>query len=148
MIVEVAGNERDIQVAGLANRFPIVQRFQDGQETRVFLDVTSNSVEIASTHMSWRLAPTFKCCARRGYGDIYIGTIGSSNLCQRFTGRGIDAVKILTTGRLDPLVIDEQTKGLSLLDPLQCRRFCFLCRPVLHSFIYLHKYKNVPPAIV
>ena len=118
MIVKVAGNQRDIQVAGLADRFAIIQRFQHGQEARVFLDVTGNSIQVASAHMSWRLAPAFECCARRRHGRIDIGTIGSSDLCQRFTRRGINAIKVLTTGRFDPAVIDEQTEGLPLLNPL------------------------------
>ena len=58
--------------------------------------------------MPRRLAPRFKGGTSGSHRRIHIGTIGSSYARQRLTRRGINTLKILTAGRLNPLIIDEQ----------------------------------------
>ena len=87
MVVEVTGDERDIDISRLTDGLAVIQRFQHGQQTRVFLDVTCDGIHVASAYMSWRLAPCFKGLSCGGYGGIDVGTAGGSNLRQRLTGR-------------------------------------------------------------
>ena len=47
MVVEVAGDERDIEVAGFADRFTIVHRLQDRQKSGMFLDEAGNRIKVA-----------------------------------------------------------------------------------------------------
>ena len=45
-MVEVAGDERDVDVAGFANGLAIVESFEDGEAAGVFLDLAGESVEV------------------------------------------------------------------------------------------------------
>ena len=82
MIVEVTSDERNIQVARLANGFAVIQRLQHRQQTRVLLNMPRNGIHIASAYMSRRLAPGLKGCTGGSDSSIHIGTIGGGNLCQ------------------------------------------------------------------
>src|SRR6266516_5291831 len=106
----MASNEWYVNVTRLTNGFAVIQRFQDGQQARVLLDVTRNSIHVACAYMPRRFAPRFKGCPRCRNSSINISASSGSNLCQRLTGRRIDAIDILTIGRLDPLVINEQVE--------------------------------------
>ena len=147
MIVEVARDERDIQVACLADSFTIVQRLQYRQQARVFLDMTRDGIHVARTHMTRRLAPALKSCTGGCHGSIDIGAIGGCNLCQRFPIRRIDALKVLPTGGSNPLVVDKEAKGLMLLDPLQGRSSRFWRGSILHGFKNIHYVHAGPPSL-
>src|SRR6266568_5290998 len=110
IVVKMASYKWNIDVTCFANRFAIIQRLQHGQQARVLLDMASNGIHIACAYMPWYFAPCFKSCARRRHSSINIRAISGSDLCQQLTRRWIDAIDILTTGRLDPLVIDEQAE--------------------------------------
>src|SRR5579875_3133858 len=131
MIVEMAGDERDIDIAGLTNGLAVVQRFQHGEQARVLLDVAGNGVEVASAYMARRLPPCLEsgtCC---GYGGIDIRAVGGGDLRKGLAVGWIDALKILTAGRPDPLIVDEEAERLVLLNPGQRGRGRFGGRAVL-----------------
>ena len=57
VIVEVAGDQRDVDVARLADRLAVVQRLQHGEQARVLLDLAGNGVEIAGADVARRVFP-------------------------------------------------------------------------------------------
>src|SRR6266700_3104913 len=111
----------------------------------MLLDMASNGIHIARAYMPRSLAPHLKGSACSSYSSINIGTVSRSNLRQLFTSRWIDAFYILTTGRLHPLIIDEQAERFMLFNPGQPWSSAFRCRPIFHRFEYLHDVHIAPP---
>ena len=52
MVIEVAGDKRNVDVAALANRLAVVHCFEDGETARVLLHLAGESVEIARSLMA------------------------------------------------------------------------------------------------
>src|SRR5436309_72531 len=100
----------------------------------MLLDMARNGVHVTRAHMSRHLAPRFKGFTRGIDCVINILAAGRSNLCERFRGGRIDALDILATGGLDPLVIDKQAKGLVLFDPGLAWSGGLWSRTVFHCF--------------
>jgi len=73
VVVEVAGDERDVDVAGLADGFAVVEGFEDGEAAGVLLDLAGEGVEIAGSLVAGEGLPGgegFCCC---GYGGVDVG---------------------------------------------------------------------------
>src|SRR5436305_14577273 len=100
----------------------------------MLLDMARNGVHVTRAHMSRHLAPRFKGLTRGGDCGINILAVGRSNLCERFRVGWIDALDILAAGRLDPLVIDKQAKGLVFFDPGQSLSGGLWSGTVFHRF--------------
>ena len=47
VMIEMASDKRDVDVAGFADGLAVVERFEDGEAARVFLDLAGEGVEIA-----------------------------------------------------------------------------------------------------
>src|SRR5947208_2527551 len=94
--------------------------------------ISANLMAVSDVYVAGCLAPCFKGSACGGNRGIDIGAVGCGYLRQRFAGRGIDAVKILTTGGLDPAVVDEQAERRVFFDPCQRGSGGFGSRAVFH----------------
>jgi hypothetical protein len=44
MMIEMAGHERNIDVASFPDGFAVIDRFKNGEQARMFLDLPSNGV--------------------------------------------------------------------------------------------------------
>src|SRR5271165_3251594 len=143
----MASYKWNIDVTCFADRFAIIQRLQNSQQARVLLDMASNGIHIARAYMPWCFAPRLEGSACSSYSSIDIGAISRGNFCQLLTSRRIDALNILTTGRLHPLIIYEQAERLMLFNPGQSWSSGFRCRPILHRFKNFHHIHSEPPCL-
>ena len=57
VVIEVAGDERDVDVAGLANRFAVVEALEDGEQPRVLLDGPRQRVEMPRARVAGEGGP-------------------------------------------------------------------------------------------
>src|SRR6516225_5283192 len=100
--------------------------------------MASNGIHIACAYMTRCFAPRLEGSACGSYGSINIGAIGSSHLRQQFASCWIYTIDVLTAGRLDPLVINEQAKGRMFLDPCQPRSSSLGSRSIFHRIEDFH----------
>jgi len=93
MVVEMAGDERNVDVAALADRLAVVQRFQHGEQPAVALHQAGERVEIAGAAMTGERRP---CRLRPGGGlhrGIDVGGIGLRDARQHLAGGGSDRLE-------------------------------------------------------
>lgn len=61
MIVEVTCDEGDIDIAGLADWFAVIEGFEDGEESGVFLDLSGDGVEVFGAADGGESLPRGEC---------------------------------------------------------------------------------------
>ena len=110
VMVEVAGDERDVDVARLADRLAVVHRLEDGEQARVLLNLPRQRVEVAGADVSRRRAPGGEGGAGGAHGGVYILARGLRDLDQRLRVGWIDAGEILAAGGIAPVVVDEEAQ--------------------------------------
>src|SRR2546430_4251198 len=71
-MVEVSGDERDVEIAGLADRLAVVQAFEHREQPRVLLDGARQRVEMTRPGMSGQRRPRAERVARGGHRGIYL----------------------------------------------------------------------------
>src|SRR5207248_6434975 len=86
VMVEMPGDERDIEITGLADRLAVVEAFEHGEQPRVLLDGPRHSVEMPRPGMPGERGPRAQCLARRGYRGIHVRRAGLGDPCE--PGRG------------------------------------------------------------
>src|SRR5689334_21890946 len=118
MVIEMSRYERNIDVATLANGFAVVERFQNGQQTRVLLDLSGQCVQEPRALMAREFLPRRPCgtCCCDSFVDI--GSASLRDVGQLFARCGITGLEIFSfSGRL-PFAADEVAKlAGTLLEP-------------------------------
>ena len=70
MGVEMANRQRNVRVAGLADRLAVVQRFHRGQQPAVLLQVPRKAIQVAAARVRAQRAPLRLCTPRRRHGAV------------------------------------------------------------------------------
>ncbi len=115
MVVKVARNQWNIQVAALANRFAVVHCLQDRQPPRMFLHLPSQSVQIASPRVRCKRLPFRKRPARRFHRRIDVRRRTLRNRRQAFARRRVERVEINALSRRPKRAADEVAKLAPML---------------------------------
>ena len=78
VVVEVAGDERDVDVARFADGLAVVESFEDGKAAGVFLDLAGDGVEISRAGVGSERLPSWESVAGGFYGgvDVVGGALG------------------------------------------------------------------------
>jgi hypothetical protein len=114
VVIEVPGDERNVDVAGLADRLAVVHRLEHGKIARMLLDVPRDRVEVACPAMSAEVAPCRLCTARGSNRRIHISRGRLRDLRDGSAIRGIDTVEVLAIRGFTPRAIDEETEAALL----------------------------------
>lgn len=90
VVVEVSGDEGDVDVAGFADGFAVVEGFEDGEESRVFLDFARDGVEDFGSFGSRKTLPGGEgfFCGLDGLVDLLGGGLG--DLGEFFSVGGVE----------------------------------------------------------
>ena len=133
MVIEMPGDERDINVAGLADRLPVIECFEHREEAFALLDVPGNRVEITRTGMAGQCGPCRE--GRRGGADggvdITSGAFG--DVGKRFIACGVHDAKRAAFRRLHKGATNIVTKAVPMVfEPFPHGRFGFRSRAILH----------------
>jgi len=148
VMVEVAGDERNIEIARLADRLAVVETLEHGEEPRVALDLTSNRVEVASAGMRGEGCPPRSggACGRDGRVDVSVAALRHAR--EHRGGRGVDRLEVLALGRRHPLATDvvAELRVVVRFEPLERRRGALGRRPVVHRLEQLRDGRHLTPS--
>jgi hypothetical protein len=134
VMIEMPGNERDVDVAGLPDRLSVVESLQYCKQSAVLLNLAGKSVEIACAPVAAQCPPVRLCLSGGFHGTVDLGWTRLSQRRERLGGGGVESFEGLTAG-LGPISGDEEPESAAMsLQPLQCRRGSLRRRSVLHRF--------------
>src|SRR5262249_26013476 len=121
VIVKMAPDQRDINIAALANRLAIVHRFQHCQPSRMLLYLPGHRIEVASSHMRGERLPTRQRSARAAHSSV---NVRGRTLCyrgERFSRGGIESVEENSfRGKVKSAVDEMAEPALVTIQPDQC----------------------------
>ena len=89
VVIEVARDERNVDVAALADRLAVVHRFENGEAARMLLHLARESVEIARALVAAERLPCWQSFARRGDGGIHVSRVANGDF-----GEGVASGRI------------------------------------------------------
>src|SRR5690606_24001359 len=125
VVVEVPRDEGDVDVARLADRLPVVDRLENGEEPRMALDQPGEGVEVARPGVAPEVAPRRERGACRADGAVDVAFAPLRHPRDRFPVRRVVRLEVLALrGRL-PLAADEVAELPAVaVEPLlgRCRR--------------------------
>ena len=89
VVVEMSGDEGDIDIPGLTDGFAIVEGFDDSEETALLLDAAGEGVEVTGTSLRPQFLPG--ALSRSGCFDRLGNVFGSSRrqIPEGFSGRRV-----------------------------------------------------------
>ena len=135
VMVEVAGDERDVDVARFANRLAIIEALQHGEQARMLLHRPRQRVQVARSRVTGEARPGLKRGAGRGHCRAHIGRARLDDARQLGAGRRIDDVEAAPVLPLHPAAAHVQAELAAVPgDPLQRRLIGLRRRAVCHRF--------------
>src|SRR5580658_2317081 len=133
-MIKVPSDERDINIAALADWFAVVYGFENGEQARMFLHQPGQCVEKAGPRVRSKCAPLRRGRACRAHGSIDVRGGTLSNGGQLFAGRRIECVEIFSRGRGLPGSVDEVGEAAAMaVQPALRFLGIFGSRAVLHG---------------
>ena len=118
MMIEMPRDQRNIEVAALANRFSVVHGFEHGQAARVLLHLSGDSVQIASSHVRSESLPLGKCRTRGFHGSVDVCGRALRDAGELLAGGGVCGVEVFSVCGRSPRPIDEVAEAaLVVVEP-------------------------------
>ena len=112
VVVEVARDQRDVDVARLADRLAVVDRLQHGEQARVLLDLARQRVEIARADVSRRLRSSRgRRRARRARRHPRRRRVACATSISGWPLAGLTLSKYSPPRGIAPLAVDEQAEA-------------------------------------
>jgi hypothetical protein len=108
VVVEMADREGDINIAGFADRFAVVQRFYHGQKARVFLHETGDSIKDFGAGCAV-FCPFRLGFARGGHSDGNLGCGAFCDASKLFTCRRVGRCEIIA--QRAPFAVDKMARN-------------------------------------
>ena len=133
-MIEVPGDERDVEIARLADRLAVIEALEHREEPRMPLHLTGERVEEAGAHVGREPRPDGRRRIGGGNGRIDVRLAPLRDARQDRLRRGIDRLEIVAFGGSNPTAGDEVPEApvVVLFEPLQRRRVALRRRSVLH----------------
>ena len=88
----MTGDQRDVDVAALADGLAVVHGFKDGEAARVLLHQTGEGVEIAGALVATQCLPRREGSARGFDGGVHVIDVAESDFGEGFAGGGVGVV--------------------------------------------------------
>ena len=109
VVEEVRGDQRDVDVAGLANRLAVVEGLEHGEFAGALLDDARDAVEVLRALATGHLGPRVLVRRTRRL-DRALDICGTSvgDLAQDLFGRGVDGLEGGAVDGLDEIPVDEE----------------------------------------
>jgi hypothetical protein len=121
MVIEVPGNERDVDVAGLADGLAVVERLQDGKEPAVLQDLPGQRVQIPGPGMTTESPPLGLGRSGGTNRPVHVARTGLGQPPDRLAGRRVQRLEGLSL-TLRPSAGDKQSETPAVtFQPGVCR---------------------------
>src|SRR5215467_15921096 len=133
VMVEMAGYQRNIQIAAFTDGFAVVESLEYGEPARMLLHLASQRIEKARTLVSGQFLPAAQGGTRGLHGGFDVGGASLGYIGDFFAGRGIAGFEISSLNRCLELPVDEMAEAaLVALEPEQGLFRVLGRRSVLH----------------
>ena len=110
VVEEVRGHEWQVNIAGLSNRFSVVQGLQDRELTRALLDETGDSEDVLGAVLAGHLGPGLVVGPAGGRnGGVHVSLAGFGDLAEHLLSSRIDGLEELATGGFAEGSADEES---------------------------------------
>src|SRR5690348_17615072 len=134
VVIEVSGDQGNIDVTTLANWLAIIEGFKHCKTTRVLLDLPGEGVEITRPSMRREGIPGWEGGAGRLYRRVDVFRAALRDADQLVSGRRIVGIKIFTLGGSLPCAIDEVPElAFMTIQPEESFLGIFQRRAVFHG---------------
>ena len=105
----MGGDQRQVHVPALLDRFAAIHGFEHRQFPGFFLDDACDAINIFATLAAGHFAPDARIGTTRGPdGGVHVAFIGGGDFAELLFRRRIERVEILARTRRDELAVDEQ----------------------------------------
>ncbi len=108
VVVEVAGDQRHVEVARLADRLAVVHRLQDGEQARVLLHVAGERVEVPRAAVAAERPPSRLRGARRRHRGVHLCGAALGHAGERLAVGGAQGVEEFVHRRAAEGAVDER----------------------------------------
>ena len=135
----MAGHQRDVDVAGFADRFAVVEGFEHGKKARLLLQVTGDGIKPTRAAMTAEGLPAGQGGAGGGHRGVDVGLGALGHLGELAGGGRIEGGEKFTFGaRQGETTVDEMTETATVaLEPGDGGVGRFRCFAVTHVAISL-----------
>ncbi len=89
MVVEVAGHQGNVEIAGFPNRLAVVHALQDREQPRVLLERPGDGVEVSGPRRTPELPPRLGGGARSRHRPIHVLVAGLGDIGEAFPRGGV-----------------------------------------------------------
>ena len=131
MMIEMAGDQRNVDIARLADRLAIVDRFQNRQETLALLHVARERIKMLRPLEAGERRPFGLSLPRRGDRCVDVGRRALRGAGDPFAGRGIEDIEQVA-GFVEDAVDEMPEARLVLFEPRSDVLGAFGRRTVVH----------------
>ncbi len=114
VVVEMAVDQRDIDVAAFADRFAVVERLQHTEKTGMFLHQAGEGVEVFGALMARETRPFRLCAAGGGDGGVDVVLRGLGERGEGLAGGGV--ARDETVAGRGHLAVDEMAIAIAAID--------------------------------
>ena len=114
VVIEVAGDQRNIDVAALANRLAVVHGLEHGETAGMLLHGSRQRVEIASSRVRSERLPFRQSCAGGSDGGVDVRSRSLGDCRELLAGGGIGGFEVSTFRRLSPCAVDEMSEAAAV----------------------------------
>ena len=119
VVIEMARDEGNIDVAALADGLAVVHGFENGETAGMFLHLARESIEIAGALVAAERLPGGQRLARGGDGGVHVGDVALGDFGKDFAGGGIAGGLVLAARGRDPRAADELVEAAVMaVEPL------------------------------
>ena len=118
VMIEMPRDQRNIEVAALANRFSVVHGFEHGQAARVLLHLSGDSVQITSPNVRSESLPLGKCRTPGFDGSVDVGGRSLRHAGELLAGGRVCGVEVFSGSGRSPRPIDKVAEAaLVVVEP-------------------------------
>src|SRR5690606_2300850 len=114
VVVEVPGDERDVDVTGLADGLAVVERLEHREHARVLLYAPRNGVQVAGARVVGERAPCRERSSRGTHRRVDVGSTALRDGGKRLCGRRVYRVEVLALDRVGPGAADVVTEAAAV----------------------------------
>ena len=114
VVIEVAGDQRNIDVAALADRLAVIHGLEHGQAAGMLLHGPRQRVQISSSRVRCQGLPFRQGGACGAHRSVNVRCRSLGNRGKLLAGRGISGFEVSAVRRLPPRTVDKMSEAAAM----------------------------------